>query len=133
MKLRSKKSRVLAFVIALATTGLFNSAIAQESDEQNNVLKEEKGDYRAVLAGKSNAFRYCYEKQLQQKPDLAGEVTLKFTISEEGYVAEAQVADSTLESKRVERCLIRLVKRARFSKPDGTDAQVEYEMTFDAK
>src|SRR5262249_44504331 len=57
--------------------------------------------HRVVEAHKG-AVKYCYEKELAAKPDLAGRVTVRFTIDGTGAVTEVTVPDSTLGDTAVE-------------------------------
>ncbi|MDF1564029.1 MAG: AgmX/PglI C-terminal domain-containing protein [Deltaproteobacteria bacterium] len=64
-------------------------------------------------------FRYCYEKELQTTPGMAGEVAVKFVITSEGSVSTAKIARTTLQNERVERCLLQRFQRLRFPAPAG--------------
>jgi hypothetical protein len=61
----------------------------------------------------------CYEGELGRHPDLKGKVTVTFTISREGDVAEARVRETTLHSPQVEGCIVKHVLRWKFAKPLG--------------
>ena len=63
--------------------------------------------------------RYCYERELSRTPGLAGKVTMKWTINAAGHVVAVVVADTSLGSPAVERCLSDKVATWRFPKPKG--------------
>jgi hypothetical protein len=49
--------------------------------------------------------RYCYQRRLQQQPELAGKIVTRFTISADGSVASAAVKTSTLGDDAVDACV----------------------------
>jgi TonB family protein len=51
------------------------------------------------------------------KPGESGRVTVKFIIEPDGTVEVADIADSTLENERVERCMVFAAKALRFPQP----------------
>ena len=63
--------------------------------------------------------KFCYEQQLNSRPDLEGRVTTKFVISPTGSVQSAMVSSSTLKNQGVESCIVRAVRRWTFPAPDG--------------
>ena len=63
--------------------------------------------------------RYCYQKQLQRQPGLAGKVTVKFVIAADGTVSTTQVRSSTLGDETVESCVLERIGRMRFPSPRG--------------
>ncbi|MCJ8277250.1 MAG: AgmX/PglI C-terminal domain-containing protein [Bdellovibrionales bacterium] len=62
---------------------------------------------------------YCYEKGLQTQPRLSGRVNVRFVIGQTGRVKTAQVANTSLGSKKVENCIIRKLTSWKFPKPYG--------------
>ncbi len=74
---------------------------------------------RRVVRRHRNEIRYCYEKQLQKNPDLAGKVEVKFVISATGSVQFASVLNSTLGDDAVGKCITKRVKRWVFPEPKG--------------
>ena len=63
--------------------------------------------------------KYCYETQLNQKPDLAGKVQVNWTIDPSGSVSEAQVTDASLEDPAVQNCMLQRIRRWKFPEPVG--------------
>ncbi len=74
---------------------------------------------RRVVRRHINEVKFCYEQQLNSRPDLQGRVTTKFVISPTGSVQSAMVSASTLSNQEVESCIVRAVRRWTFPAPDG--------------
>jgi len=72
-----------------------------------------------VIRAHFNEIKYCYERELQHAPELAGKVSVQFVIGGTGEVLEAQIAESTLSNSAVEQCMLDRVKRWRFPEPAG--------------
>lgn len=72
-----------------------------------------------VIKKKLPAIRYCYQKQLNQQPSLAGKVVMKFTIDKQGGVSSASVKSSTLRNPVVEACVRAQFLQMRFPPPRG--------------
>ena len=77
--------------------------------------------------------RYCYEVELQRNQNLSGKVAMKWIISATGSVAKAVVAESTLGSASVERCIRAKIKTWKFPAPAGGGiVEVNYPFVFKA-
>lgn len=74
---------------------------------------------RRVIRRHRNEYRYCYEKELNQKRDLNGKIKVKFTIAGNGSVIASQVVESTMKNAGVENCLADKIKRWVFPAPKG--------------
>lgn len=75
--------------------------------------------------------RQLYERALQRNPSLVGKIVLQLEIGADGRVASARVASSTLDDPKLERQIIRLVRRWRFGLPTGGGTvQVRYPLVF---
>ena len=74
---------------------------------------------RRVVRRHINEVKFCYEQQLNARPDLQGRVTTRFVISPTGSVQSAMVANSSLRNQAVESCIVRAVRRWTFPAPDG--------------
>ena len=66
-----------------------------------------------------NAIKFCYERELQHKPELAGKVMILFTIDPTGSVVDANVAESSLDDANVEACMLAQVRHWKFPEPAG--------------
>lgn len=90
----------------------------------------DRNDIRRVVSAKADAIKYCYERRLQQQPELAGKVMAQWKIGLDGTVSDASVAQSTLGDRSVESCIARTIGRMRFEKPDGGICVIHYPFVF---
>ncbi|MCA9605842.1 MAG: TonB family protein [Myxococcales bacterium] len=74
---------------------------------------------RRVIQRHINEVRFCYEQELNSRPDLEGRVMVSFIISPTGAVQSATVGNSTVNNARVESCITTAVRRWTFPAPDG--------------
>jgi len=74
---------------------------------------------RRVVRRHINEWRYCYERELQSQPSLAGRIILSFTIGPNGQVLTARMTSSTVGNAAVEQCVAQAVRRWRFPAPRG--------------
>ncbi len=74
---------------------------------------------RRIVHRHINEVKFCYERELVKRPDLAGRVSTKFIINGTGAVQMAAVANSTLGSAAVENCIAQAVRRWTFPAPEG--------------
>ena len=85
-----------------------------------------------VVRRRAGAIRACYERALQIHAKLNGKVTARWTINYAGGVTAAKVVKSSLGNKAVEGCLLRTIRRMRFSKPEGGVCVVQWPFVFAA-
>jgi len=78
--------------------------------------------FRAGAAG----FRFCFEKALQQQPNLAGRVDVNITIEADGTVSAADAKGLTPE---VEQCMVEKTRELRFP-PSTSRISVRYPFNF---
>jgi len=76
--------------------------------------------------------KFCYNKQLQRMPKLAGKVVLSWIIKMDGSVIKPKVKTSSLGSSDAESCMLRSLKGWKFPKPSGGVVQVDYPFMFGA-
>lgn len=74
---------------------------------------------RRVVRRHINEVKFCYEQELNSRPDLAGRVVIRFIISPTGAVQNAVRQSSSLNNQRVENCIAGAVRRWTFPAPDG--------------
>ncbi|MCB9766243.1 MAG: energy transducer TonB [Alphaproteobacteria bacterium] len=79
----------------------------------------DKEAIESVVRRHSNQLRYCYERGLQNNPELEGKVTVKFVIAKDGSVSKSTLKASTLEDSAVEDCVVRVFERMAFPEPKG--------------
>ena len=102
VKLEKRKERK---AVSLSTPTIMGS-LAREVVER--VIRENR-----------NQIRYCYEVELQRHQNLAGRVVASWVISASGRVVRVKIKDSTLGSKRTEKCIARRIKTWQFPRPAG--------------
>jgi outer membrane biosynthesis protein TonB len=72
-----------------------------------------------VIKRNMNQIRYCYQRQLNRSPHLAGKITIKFVIARDGSVSAASVKSSSMKNDAVENCLASRFLRLQFPRPKG--------------
>lgn len=72
-----------------------------------------------IVRAHINEVRWCYREVLAKKPELAGRLTVRFTIASTGKVSEAEVSGSTADDEGVGACVAKAIKRWKFPKPAG--------------
>lgn len=90
----------------------------------------DKNNIRRVVGAKSNAIRYCFEKELQSSPSLSGKIIAQWKVNLDGSVMSSSIASSTMGDKNVEGCITRVIKRMRFEKPKGGICVINYPFIF---
>ncbi len=73
----------------------------------------------AVIKRHMNQIRYCYQRELTKKPNLAGKVVIKFVIAKDGSVSSASKKSSTMNNGAVEQCIVGRFMRMKFPEPKG--------------
>jgi outer membrane biosynthesis protein TonB len=90
-----------------------------------------KSEIEAVIQRSMTSIRYCYQRQLQRSPDLAGKITVKFVVSGDGSVSSAGIKASSMGSPAVESCIVGRFQRMSFPRPRGGGmAIVSYPFLF---
>lgn len=86
----------------------------------------------AVIKRNLPKFKYCYQRQLQRTPELAGKVVNRFVIAGDGSVSKSETKISTLNAA-VDSCVIKTMSRLHFPAPKGGGmAIISYPFTFSA-
>ncbi len=91
-------------------------ALTQEATVETGLDRDQ---IAAVVNRNMGQVRFCYEQGLQGDPSLNGRVAIDFTISGTGQVSAAQVANTTLNSKMIEECIVMRLKTWKFPLPQG--------------
>jgi outer membrane biosynthesis protein TonB len=98
-----------------------------DPDADGGLTKEQVG--RVVSAHKA-ALKYCFEKELQRKPNLEGKVELFWVIRATGEVERVKIAGSTMGDAEVEACMQRQVKNWQFPKASAPTVVQRYPFIF---
>lgn len=97
----------------------------------------DKDGIRRVFFQNSKAIRSCYERALNQAPNLGGKILLDFDIGEQGRVVgspSVKVNGSTLRSRTVSNCILARLKTWRFPEPPKNQVvNVVYPLQFSSK
>lgn len=72
-----------------------------------------------VIHSHSNEIRYCYESATLRNSNLAGSLTMKFSINGPGDVVTAGIGASTVGDRRFHDCIVSRLKGWKFPKPRG--------------
>lgn len=84
-----------------------------------------------VLISHNAAIRYCYERELKRNPTLKGKIMVRITIGANGAVKDATIVSSTLNSERVERCILARIRLWKDFKPiDEAEGDVTFRQVY---
>ncbi|HVR64899.1 MAG TPA: AgmX/PglI C-terminal domain-containing protein [Polyangia bacterium] len=89
-----------------------------------------KDQIERVVRAHAAGIKYCYEKELQRKQSLSGNVDMFWVIGPDGSVQKASVKASSLSDAAVEGCIIRQVKQWQFPKAAGQTIVGRYPFLF---
>lgn len=88
-------------------------------------------DVLSVVQSHTRAIQDCYKQELKYDPTAKGKVVVRFTINPEGIVTSAAIVSSTVNSPRMESCIISRVKGWRnFPPTDPAEGEKTYRQTF---
>lgn len=105
-------------------------AIDEETEVEGGLTAEQ---IARVVKKNIGAVRYCYERQLAANPNLYGKIKVEFVIAPTGRVMTQKIKSTTMNSKLVEGCILRKIKRWVFPLPKGgSEVAVSYPFYFKA-
>ncbi|MGB1016510.1 MAG: AgmX/PglI C-terminal domain-containing protein, partial [Nannocystaceae bacterium] len=82
---------------------------------------------RKIVRAHLPEVKHCYDLGLKQDPQLAGRIVVKFKITGDGSVGEAEIASSDLANETVSDCIVSRVERWKFAKPrNGEEVVIHY-------
>jgi TonB family protein len=94
------------------------------------------GDFDAtqvvrLIRQRLSAIRACYERELRRNPQLAGKVTVDFTIQTTGSVSNVRASENTTGDDAVASCVTGVVQRFRWNPgPEGGSVTFSYPFVF---
>ncbi|MGM0574565.1 MAG: AgmX/PglI C-terminal domain-containing protein [Myxococcota bacterium] len=91
-----------------------------------------KSDIARVVRRRAGAIRACYESRLQLNPKLSGKLQVRWTIDLQGKVKSTSVTQNTLGDSKAKNCILRVLRRMRFAKPEGGICVVQWPFVFNA-
>lgn len=84
-----------------------------------------------VVQSHTRALQDCYKQELRYDPTIKGRILVRFTIDPDGTVIGASIISSTLDSPRMEECILNRIKRWRnFSPCDPAVGEKTYRQSF---
>ena len=84
-----------------------------------------------VISEHTQTINDCYLQEQRKRRNIAGKLTVKFSILKDGSVGLARIRRSTLRNKKVETCLLKTFKALTFPKSPNNEATVaEYSFIF---
>jgi len=83
-----------------------------------------------VVRRNQAAVRRCYERELNANPNLRGKVSVTIIINEQGRIQMAEISEDTVGDAAVKKCILGVVNRWRFPKPEGGPASVTIPFVF---
>ena len=90
-------------------------------------------EIQRVIRRHLSQIKFCYERELQKEPNLQGKIVASWTIGGNGLVRSAKGTQNTMGNKKVESCVVRIIKRMRFPRPrGGGQVFVTYPFVFSA-
>lgn len=85
----------------------------------------------ALIRQRLSAIRACYERELRRNPQLAGKVTVDFTIQTTGSVSGVRASENTTGDAAVATCVTGVVQRFRWNPgPEGGSVTFSYPFVF---
>ena len=87
-------------------------------------------DVLRVINKNIHAIQACYERALMGNPALSGRVAMDWTVSTTGRVKSVRVRSSTIGSPKVASCISGVIKRWKFPRPKGGDANITFPFLF---
>lgn len=84
----------------------------------------------AAIKRRLAGIKRCYEQQLKRNPKLAGKIVITFVIDGSGKVSEAYVESNSMGDSTVAQCILGLIRRVRFPKPDEGTVQASFPFVF---
>ena len=89
--------------------------------------------FEATMIDHRDDFAVCYDRFHAKKNHKAGDVITAFEYNSKGKVTHTAIQSSTLKNPKTEKCLLTVIKRIKFPKPEGGTAKVTYPFQFTAK
>lgn len=102
---------------------LSNPNINSKTRSAQDVLK--------VVQSHTRALQDCYKQELRYDPNINGKIVVRFRINPDGIVTNASIISSTLNSPRMEECILNRIKRWKNFPPcDPSIGENTYRQSF---
>jgi len=88
-------------------------------------------DVVRVVESHKRALQDCYRQELKYNPDVRGKIVVRFVLNPEGIVTAVSIVSSTLESPRMESCIVGRIRQWRNFPPcDPSIGDKTYRQSF---
>lgn len=77
----------------------------------NGIVGRNQDDIQGIILKHNNSVQYCYQRELKRNPNLKGKLVLRFSITPQGTIKGVEVISSTLNNRKVERCVSNRIRR----------------------
>ena len=104
--------------------------VAMQAGTPNSDGGLSKEQILKVVQSHAAAIQFCYEKELQRFPHLAGKIVVDWKVNLDGRVEAAKLGSSSLGNPSAESCMVRQVKNWQFPKPNGVICNVSFPFFF---
>ncbi len=92
-----------------------------------------EADVVAVVKRKKGAVQSCYEQELKGHPDLAGVVSVAWTVTASGGVNNVRIISNGTGNRDMESCIRRTIGGWTFPASHGAAVDIEYPFRFTPK
>ena len=86
--------------------------------------------FESTMIDHRDDFGVCYDRFHAKKNHKAGNVMTAFEYNAKGKVTRTSIQSTTLKNPKTEKCLLSVIKKIKFPKPDGSVAKVTYPFQF---
>jgi len=105
--------------------------VSKLSDANVRAKTRSAQDVLRIVQSHTRALQDCYKQELKYDPSISGKIVVRFIIDSDGNVKDAFIASSTLNSPRMEECILNRIKRWRdFPPGDPAEGDKTYRQSF---
>ncbi len=105
-----------------------NEAFSSPVPENQGLSEEEINN---VMNNNRASFFKCYTQLLQKEPSAKGNVSLSFTIENNGKLSVAEVTASQLQNVEFKKCLLEVLRRIEFRSFQGPQISTLFPLKFE--
>ncbi|MFZ5516104.1 MAG: AgmX/PglI C-terminal domain-containing protein [Candidatus Zhuqueibacterota bacterium] len=88
-------------------------------------------DVLRVVESHKRALQDCYRQELKYNPEVRGKIVVRFVLNPEGIISAVSIVSSTLESPRMESCIVGRIRQWRNFPPcDPSIGDKTYRQSF---
>jgi len=110
---------------------ILSSDLSKEINKKGNGETRSPEKITKVLMLHNRAIQDCYKQALKRNPKLKGKVVIRFTVTTNGTVNNADILNSTINVDKMKQCILRRVKRWNdFGYCDSALGDLSYRQTY---